>query len=342
MTSTHATLRRLSCLVLGLGWVLAAQAQSGELQLEPRATALKCLTSAKPGVTKPVYPAELLAAKRAAVVRVQLHFAAADQDPRVEVVSNSGDDAFAQAVRAFVAMYRLPCLQASAEPISATQEFQFVPKTPAPIVFWSPARDDGSAASRAAEEECRKSVVTPNFPEYPYNAMRRGETATVVTLLTFSRPEAPPDVAILYDGDSPAFSRAVREAVAGYRLPCASADREPVKATRVFEFRMEGGRSSALKSELTLAQFASLVKDLPSEHVRFDFATMNCPFDIKVGVFRPYMANKVGEIDETHASRREFLEWVRHVTLDIPPNAMKTLIGQEITVAVPCAVLDLL
>ena len=136
--------RRWVCAVACLAGACAAFAQGGDLQFEPAPTALSCLVSQQPQRTKPEYPQPALTLARSAVVRVRLRFSAADKAPAVTVTYNNADASFADAVKAFVADYRLPCMDASARAIEAVQEFQFVSSGPAPVVFWNPPRDHAS------------------------------------------------------------------------------------------------------------------------------------------------------------------------------------------------------
>ena len=343
----HANLRPLACVVLGfvmgLLWVNPAVAEGVGLQFEPPPTALKCLASQRPEHKRPDYPATALASAKGAIVRVRLHFTAAEQGPRVDVAYNNGDEVFVQAVRAFVADYRLPCLAEAPGVVDAIQEFQFVIKAPDPVVYWNKPRDDLNGIDQLTPE-CEKSaaaVATANPPLYPARFLREGQTGSVLVRLKFVSTDAAPEVEILYESNK-VFTGAVQRAIERYRLPCLAPRGGPVIATQLFTFLLEGMPHSVVKPAVAFPQFAGLISDLSKQHVRFDFNTMGCPFDVKVGLYQPYMRNRVGEVSETDPSRREFVEWLRTVTLNIPTENFKTMIGQEFTVAVPCAVLDLL
>lgn len=325
-------------LVLALGFFGAlAQAQQG-LQFDPPPSPLGCLVSNRSPADRPAYPEAARAAGQTAVTRVRLRFDAADQAPAVDVTYNNGDAGFAQAVREFVSAYRLPCHVAGAGTVEATQEFQFV----APTVYWHPVRSRETAApARPVSAECLASVRNAGVPKIPAEALRRGDIGNLLVELRFISADAAPEIVFLYDAGSRAFARSVREVVGKYRLPCLSADQFPLTARQEFSFRSDAPQTR-LKADISIAELAALIRDLKTQNVRFDFATMGCPFELAFKPYRPYAANQVGEIAARDPNRRELIEWLAGVTLDIPAQALKDVLGQTTRVAFPCVVLDLL
>ena len=332
--------RLFVCAALGSIVGSSVQAQGSELRIDPPPSALDCLRLSELGLHTPNYPSDALKSSKAAVVRVRMQFASSDQAPRVNTLFNSGGDEFGRAVSEFVSGYRLPCLVGSGGPVEATQEFQFIPRTNNPTVFWGPPRGRVADGERVTKE-CLQPILGSRPPSYPADALRRGEFGMVIARMTFSSADVGPDVDIVYDADSERLASAVRAAVARYRLPCVTPAIAPITAYQEFKFSF-GEAESSLKKDLTLTQLLSLINDLSGERVRFDFDTMNCPFTVKFRPYRPYAPNAVGEVGETNSNRREFVEWLRNATLQIPAKDMKTVIGQMVTVAVPCTVLDLL
>lgn len=328
-------------LLLAWGGAVSAQAPAMEaraegLRLEPPPSLAACL-KAEPGATpRPVYPADALKAGLMAVVRARLVFSGPDRPPEVAVEYNSSDPAFEQAVRDHVAAYRMPCVRADAPPFRATQVFNFVVKD----VYSGPLRDDGERRapwSASCLDQSSRAVSAV----YPRKSIQSGEQGNVLLRLKFVAPDAAPDVVVLYDGGSAALSAEAARVARSYRLPCLESGQPPVFAILPFSFRIDGDAYVRLKPDLALKELLRLVRGLQQERVRFDTNGMGCPFQLEFRPFRPYEANEVGDVGPAHPNRREFVEWLRTLQLDIGPKAARYVIGQTVTVNVPCAVLDL-
>jgi hypothetical protein len=321
----------LSALALVAG--CAAQAQSGaSLVALPEASSAECLTLVA-GAHPPVYPEGELALKREAVVRVRLVFAGGDAAPKASVFHNLGPEAMSNAVLEYVRNYRLPCMAAGAEPVIATQEFHFTLE--GRKIVYGGLRD----------ELARKSVIAcvtgdERRPEYPRDLKGPLPQGNVIVRLKFSNASEPPTATILTDAGSRVLRRVVLDHVERYRMPCLPATAKPIEAMRTFSFRQEGARQYTL-NDLTLQQFVDGLDKLEQQRVRFDFSGMSCPFDVRVNLYQPYAKNSVGEIDRIDPNRREFIEWLRGVALKLPEAAAPQLIGQSMTVSVPCGMLDL-
>lgn len=311
-----------------------AWAQSGATEVVPALGPLTtCLTSTS---NRPVYPE----AAAGAVVRVLLQFDSATEPPRVDVKFNNGGASSEKAVLDHVGTYRLPCLKPGSS-ATASQEFQFVSPAPASKVLEAPLRDD--TPDTRVSKECLRGVTEapkPWFPERGGLLAEMVRPGVVLTRMTFSRPDAPPAVEILYDGEDRRLSGSVQSAAEAYRLPCVKVDDKPVVVMQDYLFVYEGYAPSQLKPKLTLVQLLTLVKDMNSHKVRFDLTTMGCPFEVDVTAYNPYMPNGVGEVGPRDSNRREFLEWLRAVTFEFPPAAKRTAIGSTSRITVPCALLD--
>jgi hypothetical protein len=173
------------------------------------------------------------------------------------------------------------------------------------------------------------------------------DPSAVIVRMTFTAPDASPDVETVYAGGDSRFAEGIVAEAKSLRLRCASAA-APVTSVElrrvgVTYTGMERRRvpEPRLKPELDLVDAVKLVKDIKSERVRFDFREMNCPFAVEFAPFRPYLPNSVKEIAQSEPSRAAFFEWLRAITLDIPRDMMVTAIGQPSLLYVPCAVLDL-
>ncbi len=311
----------------------AAQAQSGaSLVALPEASSIECLTLAA-GARPPAYPESELALKQEAVVRVRLVFAGADAAPKASVFYNLGPESMSNTVLEYVRNYRLPCMASGAEPVVATQEFNFTLE--GRKVVHGGLRD----------ELARKNVIAcvtgdERRPEYPRDLRGPLPQGNVIVRLKFSNAFDAPTATILTDAGSRVLRRIVLDHVERYRMPCMPASGKPIEAMRTFFFRQEGARQYTL-NDLTLQQFVDGLDKLEQQRVRFDFSTMNCPFDVRLNLYQPFARNSVGEIERADPNRREFIEWLRGVALKLPEAAAPQIIGQAMTVSVPCGTLDL-
>lgn len=319
--------------------IAAVAANAGDFEIESPAAPLSCLTSVRPEIKAPVYPVGVVDGTNA-VVRVKLNFTSSDQAPAADVSFNNAGPAFAAAVRDHVTNYRLPCLRLGSS-FSGVQEFQFVVKKSVSRILQSVPRDaDGEPR---LPPECLAAVANAAPPDFPLASLIYGPATigTVLVHLKFTAPDAAPEMRVLYNGGDHRLERAVQDSVLAYRLGCLKPGDEPVLVTQKFSFKFEGEDAAYLKKELTLVQLLGLVKDLKTQTVRFDFTTMGCPFQLSVQPYQPWAPNRVRQVGDANAGRREFTEWLRNVTFVIPPRAMKTAIGEPTTVSVPCALLDL-
>jgi hypothetical protein len=312
-----------------------AQADPG-LSWVPADSPLACLERVD-GNKKPTYPADAAALRRGATVRVNLSFVKADAPPKVEVSFNSSGEDFVDAVTAFAKGYRLPCMTADAKPVAGVQEFQFVPDDGRKVVTGA-VRDHPKMA-----EGLRCVTGAEHVPMYPSTlglASPRPLEGTVVVMLKFVDGTSPPQPKVLFDGGSHRLAATVLASVERYRMPCLVAGDPPLTVMRSFMFSLSGSTRYALK-DVQLRQFVGAIDKLEQHSVRFDFSTMSCPFDVRLQLLQPHAPNYVGELDRADPNRREFVEWLRTVSLKLPRDAARQVIGQQITVSVPCGVLDL-
>jgi hypothetical protein len=313
-----------------------ALAQGGATEVVPAPGPLTtCLTSAS---KQPVYPE----AAAGTVVRVLMQFDSATEPPRVDVKFNNGGAASEKAVLDHVGTYRLPCLKPGSSAM-ANQEFQFVSAAPASKVLEAPLRDD--TPDTRVSKECLRGIRDAPKPDFPERRLIGStqdlvQSGIVLTRMTFSRPDGPPAVEILYDGGDRRLAAAVESAIEAYRLPCAKVGDKPIVATQNFQFVYDGEDLARLKPKLSLVQLLTLVKDMNTQKVRFDLTTMGCPFEVDVTAYRPYTTNRVAEVGPRDPNRREFIEWLRAVTFEFPPAVKPTAIGSSSRVTVPCALLD--
>lgn len=312
------------CLVAASAASVAAT--PGGLFIEPPDSMLGCLE--RPPAPPP-YPVGLAENKLGGTIRVRLSFYSSSEPPRSAVTFAAGGDAFRRAVLEHVASYRLPCLAGGAAPVEAVQEFQFLPGD-GRKVHWSVVRDGQADSSRQADCVAGRDRGI-RFP---------GVIGTVLVRLRFDSPSAAPDVAVLYDSSGGRLSNSVRDAVAGYRMTCLTAGAKPVEARQLFRFAWADEPATLLK-DAPLSAFVRALADLERHKVRFDFSTMRCPFDVRLVLFQPYARNEVGEIGSSQPDRREFIEWLKGVELALNPRQRSQVVGDSMTISVPCGVLDL-
>ncbi len=323
----------LAPMILAVAGAAAAQMPVSALELESSSRVSSCV---KPGEAPLKYPPGMIDRKLGGIVRVRLTFFAADKPPRTEVFYDTVGNAFRDAVLDHVASYRLPCLRHDDPPAVMTQEFVFSPLESAKV-FWYPLRNEPDAARRNLAS-CLTGA--DNVPAYPYSRVDAVENGSVLARFTFIKPDQPPTVEILFDGGSPRFARYVDAYATRLRLPCLPETDSPLKVIQHFSFVMEGTRRSTLRNA-TLAAFVPAIDKIENERVRFDFRTMGCPFDVRFQLRQPVLPNAVGEVERSDPNRREFLEWLRGVKLKLSAEQRRNVIGDSMTISVPCGELDL-
>ena len=336
----NSCLRRGAVLVCmtSAGVVAMAQPSATDMVLRGPAEPLSCLVTPTGAAARPEFPLGV-AGPSSAVVRVQLLFTSAQQPPQISVTYNNGGDAFADAVRRHLARYRLPCLR-DGQTFTAAQEFQFVAKENGTRVLSGDARQ---SAALAVTAECMRGITDAKPPSWPQANVAFGapDAGNVLLRIRFVGPAAPPQTVVLYDGGNSRLAAAAKASAATYRLPCMDPAGGSVTAEQQFNFRLTGAGVIGLKAELTLVELLGLVKGLEQQPVRFDFATMACPFTVRFAPRQPHSENYVAQVGDPDPNRREFVEWLRGLTLALPARMMRTAFGAELTVSVPCAVLDL-
>lgn len=299
--------------------------------LESSESALRCLVA--PSADKLRYDKEAIKEKIGGLVRVRLTFEGPDAAPEVEITYTSVDDELVATVLDRVKSYRLPCLRSGDTPLVATQEFKFDPRD-GRKVFWN--------GVVTQQEDSQKKLLhcltgAKNIVEYPLGARGVG---VVFANFTFTDPHLPPAVQIVFDGGNGAFAQAVREYSSSLRLPCMTQVDAPIKAFQQFRFLFEGSRLSRLE-DTTVAAFVGAIEKPELQHVRFDFTTMSCPFEVLFILRQPYLPNDVGEVESPDPNRRDFVNWLRGVNLRLPERTLRQVLGDSMMITVPCAILDL-
>ena len=306
-----------------------AVAQGAGPTLESDSAAQRCLVAPE---GKLEYPDGLASAKLGGILRVRLTFRKPDAAPEAEVFFSTVEDPFRTQVLERVFRYRVPCL-APGETLVVAQEFEYLPGD-GRKVHWSDTREEPQGNA------WRCLLGSDRPPRYPRLSVDKGEQGVVLARLVFSSPDAPPKVEILFDGGRPRLADTVLDFVSEYRLPCLATADAPLRASQVFSFRVKGETQRVFRDS-KLADFLGVVDGIESANVRFDFATMGCPFELRFTLLQPYLPNRVGELERRDPNRREFIEWLRKVRFKLPDRMLAQVLGDSMTIAIPCVVLNL-
>ncbi|MBA4176707.1 MAG: hypothetical protein C0505_09115 [Leptothrix sp. (in: Bacteria)] len=311
-----------------------ARAQAPDVQLAP-SRLVECLTPPAALRGQPEYPTALDKRGEGGRVLVEMVFTGVDRRPEVNVLENQGDESLAQAVKAHVTAFRMPCAEAADLPVRLRQNYIFKPGSP---VLWTTPTDE-AAASRARVLKCMAANDGSKHPDYPAWARRVGAQGRVLAKLRFSGPDLPPEVAL--HASSRAVQRLAEDAVqpwaAKLRLPCIEG--AAIETFVQFVFRVEDAPAFGFR-DATFFSFLRRAKNLDRPGAVFDTATMACPFDLTLIYRQPYYPNQVGERDAAQASRRPLLEWLSTLVLDLGQAQQDSVAGDTVTFTVPCLKID--
>lgn len=327
-------MRARTVVLAGLALACSFAARAADASLAPSA-ALNCLTPSAAERPKVVYPPDLLLRKDGGTVSVELEFTAPDRAPAVKVVNNdSPQREMADAVRDHVETFRVPCMSPGDGPVKLRQDYVFIPNDGRKVMSSQPR--DMADGAREKRLSCLRHIRGEARPEYTA-AMRRGDIeGNVYVRLRFTRPDAPPEVAVLASNHRK-LEASMRSYAEDLRLPCMTA--EPVAWNVMYHYRLEGGRRTVLKDLPLTDLLRSAKQPLPPAY--FDFTTMGCPFDVRLTYFQPHSRNQVGQLDNVHPARQPLFDWMAGLALNLSEQQNTAVLGDSMTVSVPCGKLDL-
>ncbi len=315
----------------------AAQAQVVEIdRVDPQV--LACLHKGGPAIR---YPSQDEQMRLPGHVRLSLKFTSPDRAPEVTVLFRAASEAMLEEVRWYVDGYRLPCLPAGGPSVLAVQEFEFKPRVTDPITWTSPravAAREEALQGRPKALACMRTPKEP--PEYGGFTLQR-EVANAFVELSFTGPDAPPDVKMVYASVGERQAKVVTDYVRAYRLPCLKAGAEPYVVQQHFQFRPYGVGARVFKDAVPLVSFLSNIKGVQALRADFDFHTMSCPFQVAWTLGKPALDNRVGEVGKPDLNRTEFLAWLAGLEMEVKATQFEQLLGQTVIVNVPCGRLAL-
>lgn len=321
------------CLALALAG--AAHESAAQTVGAAPSAAQQCLTRA-PGHDEPlVYPSELLARKDGARFKVSMTFRGPNAAPWFKVVDDKPiDNTFIRAVREYVAGYRVPCMAEGDPPVVLQQQYVFVPNDGRKVMASAPT--DEQARSRQELAKCVRHEVG-TIPDYPEGARVLEIQGKVYLELAFDAPNVPPVVSVHASSDSRLQAAALRYAQ-GMRMPCHPGGARHA-ADLLYEFKLFAGDRKLLKD----ANVASLVRAAasPSRPAYFDWNTMGCPFDLRLTYYQPHRPNVVRQLETDQPERRAFMDWLAALRLRLDDKTNTAVLGETMTVHVPCGQLDL-
>lgn len=319
-----------AALALAITGTAAAQPVSA---LAP-SPAVRCLTPT--AQERPlVYPSEAFERKDKGTVHVELTFNAPDAGPSVkwlntDHIMESLTDAVKQHVRAF----RVPCMHKGGSPVVLRQEYVFIPNDGRKVVASTPV--DKGDAGREDAFKCMRHLEGEKAPSYPTRAREQEIEGNVFVELRFKSPDSPPDLHWMAAGHRMLKSEVERHA-ADLRMSCMGD--EPIDIDVLYLFRLDGGKRTVLQ-DTTLPKLIGAAKSYPTP-VYFDLTTLGCPFDVRFTYKQPHRPNRIGQLETADPKRQPFLDWLSGLQLRLPDATNTTVLGDTMTVHVPCLKLDL-
>lgn len=325
--------RVLAAVCAGLSLGGAAPAQE-IVTLAPSA-ALSCMTPPSGERGLPTYDAELVMRKEDGTVNVELTFYAPDREPLVRVLSDPDFGSLVNAVLAHVKKLRVPCLPPGADAARIEQSYVFMHHDGRQVVARAPI--DTADAARRLQAGCLKRIVAGERPNYPDLSRQDEEQGKFLVRLQFDSATEPPKTIFLAAARYPKLRKSVEQFLPGYRLPCLVGG--PISVDLVFNFRMEGGARTVIK-DMSLQTFVASASDL-RRPISFDLSALDCPFDLRIVYFQPFLANHVYEFGASLPQRRDFLDFLGSITLRLPVSRQLDVLGDDFTLNVPCGTINL-
>lgn len=328
--------RHLALIYFALALVGAACDAAAQSVAAAPSPAQQCLTRAPGSGEDLLYPSDLLARKDSARFKVSLSFRGPDSAPRFTLLDDGRliDGGFVRAVQEYVAGYRVPCMAEGGPPTVLQQEYIFAPNDGRKVMASAPV--DEQARLRQELAKCVRHQGG-EAPRYPGGARELEIQGKVFAELAFDGPASPPTVSVHASSDSRLQAAALRHAQ-GMRMPCHPGDGRHA-TDLVYVFKLIGDKRTLLKN----VNVASIVKAAASfpRPAYFDWNTMGCPFDLQLTYFQPHRPNDVKQLETDRPERKAFMDWLGRLRLKLDDKTNTAVLGDTMTLSVPCGQLDL-
>jgi hypothetical protein len=321
-------------LSLAFFFLPASLAMADDMKLEPSG-ALACLTLLPEAATQVVYPAHLLEGKTSANVEIELEFRGADRAPTVKILNKVYYSAFIDAIETYVGQLRVPCMKENQAPVTLRQTYVFDPVGGRTVR--APVALDLSDEKPKTELKCLAHTEHRLLPQYPEGAFNAKEVGNFLLQLRFFAPDQAPVADVFGLPENTHLRAAVVSYAKGLRLPCMTDG--PISSSIVYVF-LGARETKFVLRDTTLRTLLGNAKDL-SLPAKFDFNAMNCPFEFQLTYYHPFKKNVVNELDNSHPNRRPFLAWISGLSLNLDAVDANGVLGESMTVSVPCGSLDL-
>ncbi|MCV2351267.1 hypothetical protein [Paucibacter sp. Y2R2-4] len=305
---------------------------------ETSAQTLQCLV--KPGAA-PAFPERMLEQRLGAFLRVKLVFTHPERAPRQELLFRSGAQEHQDEMERYLNNYRLPCLKPG-QTIEAVQEFNFDPDKFG-SVHWNDLRHSPNSSGNF-DYACIKTAERKlsHFEDQALSSnIKRKANGNVIASMRFTRPNAPPEVKILYDNGNANWRNSVLEHLSEYRVTCPVPEGEAIVFEQQFSYAASTRSYDYALKDTDIVKFLGFVKDIDKQKVNFDLDSMACPFEVVWGVGMPAIKNRVGQVGAPNPNRLEFIAWLETLTLNVGPDVFDQILGNKFKIYVPCGKINL-
>lgn len=284
----------------------------------------------------PVGIAEKDRPSQGVVVRVRLDFADLNAAPEVSVIYNSGKQAYADAVVRRASKYRLSCWENASAPWAGIQDFQFTPESPRPVLisYVRPALVDGPSSARCVATGDSPPSVRATLSERMGISQKERRSGAVLVKIKFLSGDSPPSTEVVASTAGSGNEKTVLDHVSGYRWLCAGQTQSSLVFSQLFVFGID-------PVVTTLRQFIGLLDEASVRGPRFDFTSMNCPFEVRMTYLQPYLPNSISGTRGADNHRLAFDGWLQSVKFRPELTAGNRMVGRDLQFQAPCAILDL-
>lgn len=185
--------------------------------------------------------------------------------------------------------------------------------------------------------ECVRHKIPNSRPDYPRASLTADEEGDLIVKMHFSAKDQAPAIEFIGGSASPRLRASVAEHADGLRLSCLG--HKPVHVVIVYKFFIGDAERTILR-DVGLAKLLGATKNL-ARPAYFNFNAMACPFDVRLTYRRPFVNNRVEQLDTAVAAREPLLDWLEGLTLNVSDQKSANLYGNKMIVSVPCGKLDI-